>query len=347
MICKHCKNEIPDGVTFCPVCGRAVKQQEPPQVTYKSSNAPVIIGCSIVAAALLVIVFAVFMYTRNTKQTTSVIEVDETTEPTQTVEPEETMEPTPEPTQTPEVVVTSEPKQEEPAIKQVPATHYETYYVTNCYERITLRERPTTNASKVCSIPLGASVSYIESASNGFDKVIYNGKTGYALASYLTKDAAQVKQGDKPETSEQYRTYYVTNCYERITLRKRPDTDASAICDIPLGAAVSYIENAGNGFDKVMYNGNTGYALAAYLTDDASKVNQGDVPSSQTSYPIYYVTGCDVSITLRKSPRTSADEICQIPLGAPVSYIETSKNGFYKVIYNGKTGYALASYLSW
>lgn len=57
------------------------------------------------------------------------------------------------------------------------------------------------------------------------------------------------------------------------------------------------------------------------------------------------VVNCEESITLRTSPSTAAEEICQIPLGVTVNYIEDAGGEFYRVEYNGKTGYALAYYL--
>lgn len=231
------------------------------------------------------------------------------------------------------------------------ADEYYTYYVTNCYERISLRESASTSATKICNIPLGAVVSYLGNAENGFYEIIYNGTTGYALAAYLTDNPCYVVQGPKPGyTADEYTTYYVTNCYERISLREKPSTKSSKICNIPLGAAVSYLDSASNGFYKVNYNGHTGYALAAYLTSNLCTLTQGADPNGSGNKQMYdtlYVVNCNISITLRKKPSTSASEICQIPLGSAVSYIETSENGFYKVTYNGHTGYALASYLSY
>ena len=57
------------------------------------------------------------------------------------------------------------------------------------------------------------------------------------------------------------------------------------------------------------------------------------------------VVNCQESITLRTSPSTSAAEICQIPLGATVSFSGVEENGFYLVVYDGNTGYALKEYL--
>lgn len=145
-------------------------------------------------------------------------------------------------------------------------------------------------------------------------------------------------QKQQESTSQQnYETLYVVNCNQSITLRTSPSTSAAEVCQIPLSAAVSYVATAENGFYKVIYLGKTGYALASYL---------GYEPQAQE--PIYMtmrVVNCKESITLRTSPSTSANEVCQIPLWATVSYIESAANGFYKVTYHGKTGYALASYL--
>ena len=58
-----------------------------------------------------------------------------------------------------------------------------------------------------------------------------------------------------------------------------------------------------------------------------------------------YVSHCAQSISLRESPTTAARAVKQIPFAAPVTVLETADNGFYKVIYNGTTGYSLASYL--
>lgn len=160
--------------------------------------------------------------------------------------------------------------------------------------------------------------------------------------------AAAKTSTETQKSYPKYETYYVVNCKESITLRTQPDVSSGELCQIPYGSAVSYIESAQNGFYKIVYNGATGYGLAAYLSTDkpADSYYSSSSQPSTIMYPTYYVVNCKQSITLRTSPSTSASEICQIPLGSAVSYIETAQNGFYKIIYNGSTGYGLASYLS-
>lgn len=131
-------------------------------------------------------------------------------------------------------------------------------------------------------------------------------------------------------------TYYVVNCKESITLRTSPSTSASEIVQIPLGQAVGYIENAGNGFYKINYDGRVGYSLASYLS--STKPSSTKIQEAQ-------VVNCKEWITLRKTPSTSAEALAQIPLGTYVKYISTADNGFYCIEYNGQVGYALQSYL--
>lgn len=228
---------------------------------------------------------------------------------------------------------------------QTNTVKYETCYVVNCRESITLRTSPSTGAGEYCQIPFGASVSYVETAENGFYKIIYNGQTGYGLASYLSFDAADVQKGPKRDsyTANTYTQSYTTtmtviNCNESITLRTRPSTSAGEYCQIPLGASVEYLGEAGNGFYQVAYGGYTGYALASYLYDYGSA-------GSTSAY--MRVVNCKESITLRKFPSTDADQFCQIPLGATVEYLGTAENDFYMISYNGYTGYSLSYYLAW
>lgn len=218
---------------------------------------------------------------------------------------------------------------------------YDTYYIVNCEEGTSLYAAADIGSQQLSWIPLGAGVSYIQNAENGFCKVAYQGVTGYVFAENLSDTA--------PDNTQQYVTYYVVNCHENITLRVAPDSGATAVCKIPLGSSVSYISTASNGFYKVIYNGQTGYALSSYLSQDPQSHSAPQESSGYVSNGVYatcYVVNCAQSITLRANPDTGSYGYCQIPLGAAVSYVGTASNGFYKIVYNGQVGYALACYLS-
>ena len=127
-------------------------------------------------------------------------------------------------------------------------------------------------------------------------------------------------------------TYIVVNCRESITLRDAPSVYAAELAQIPLGQAVGFIENAGNGFYKINYDGLVGYALAEYL-------------SPQKAARTATVVNCRESITLRENPSVNAAELMQIPLGARVRFLGGETNEFYQIEYRGVVGYALKTYL--
>lgn len=139
-------------------------------------------------------------------------------------------------------------------------------------------------------------------------------------------------------------TLYVVNCNESITLRTADSTSAKEIRQIPLGAAVSFMENASNGFYKVSYNGSTGYALASYLSVDPYDHYVASTTAADLSWR-GKVVRCNEFITLRKTPSTKGEELIKIPLGAIVTVYSGADNGFYYINYGGIEGYALASYI--
>ena len=138
-------------------------------------------------------------------------------------------------------------------------------------------------------------------------------------------------------------TLYVVNCNESITLRVSDSTNAKEIRQIPLGAAVSFMENAANGFYKVSYNGSTGYALASYLSVDP--YDHYVAPTKASTVWSGKVVRCNEYIPLRRTPSTKGEEITKIPLGAIVTVYSGADNGFYYIDYDGFEGYALAGYI--
>ena len=131
-------------------------------------------------------------------------------------------------------------------------------------------------------------------------------------------------------------TMFVVDCKESITLRDAPSVYARELAQIPLGQAVGFIENAGNGFYKINYDGLIGYALAEYLSADRSGV----------AGIFGRVINCKISITLREYPSVEAAELMQIPLGERVSiYPGEETSSFYCVSYRGVKGYVLKTYI--
>ena len=206
--------------------------------------------------------------------------------------------------------------------------------VFDCKKSITLRKTASTKGAEICQIQLGAVVYVVKEAANGFYYVEYRGYEGYALASFL-KPANSGKTTNK--TGYYYgQPLYVVGVNESISLRAKASTSSEAVLQIPLFAAVIYLEDASNGFVYVTYNGVSGYALTKYLDEFEPQIAIGEYMK---------VVNCKESVTLRKTASTSGKEICQIPLGSVVYAIKEGANGFFMVEYNGMQGFVLKKYL--
>lgn len=67
------------------------------------------------------------------------------------------------------------------------------------------------------------------------------------------------------------------------------------------------------------------------------------------NYPpiVMSVENCTSFVTLRKEPKATSEEMAKIQLKETVCYLSSAENGFYKVSYNGNTGYVLSQYLGY
>ena len=144
---------------------------------------------------------------------------------------------------------------------------------------------------------------------------------------------------DNGDTSVKY-YMYVVNVANSIYLRSQPvENDSNIIKTIPLGAQVGYISNCGNGFYKIMHNGNIGYAKQMYLSSyQTTSSGSGDLTVVNVAHSIY----------LRSEPvENSSNIICEIPVGSKVKFVSGGTGEFYKISWNGYTGYAKSMYLRW
>ena len=131
-----------------------------------------------------------------------------------------------------------------------------TMYIHGCRYSVSLRAKPSTSSTALMQIPRGAEV-WCEPYSRQFARVYYNGTWGYVLTDYLDVEL----EGDT------WNYWWVVNCNEWVSLRAKPNTSASVLARVPLGARVLADGGATyNGFRQVEYNGLSGYILASYLS---------------------------------------------------------------------------------
>jgi len=92
------------------------------------------------------------------------------------------------------------------------------------------------------------------------------------------------------------------------------------------------------------------YGYLAAVNKDGLELTEATALDSYWNYGYNFISmkvvNCNEYITLRAYASDTAPEKERIPLGAYVQYISCTENGFLKVKYSGREGYALADYLA-
>lgn len=125
----------------------------------------------------------------------------------------------------------------------------------------------------------------------------------------------------------------VVNVNSYVNLRQSPSTQSESLMQIPKDAVVEYTGEQDGDFLKVSYEGKMGYVHGKYLEEMTV------APAMLT------VVNCKQSVTLRAEPSRSAAALADIPLGAEVEDGGITEGEFRKVVYQGKEGYVLETYL--
>lgn len=146
---------------------------------------------------------------------------------------------------------------------------------------------------------------------------------------------------------------------ESTNLRSAPSQgeDSQILYTLQNGEIAQRIGVSSSGWSKVIYQGETYYAVSSYLTtdldgtgeDNSAVISDPDGDGIQTEFTQVNeeVTAKDV-VNLRKLPSVEhedADIVGQLNSGDVATRVGISDNGWSKLEYNGMTCYAVSSYL--
>ncbi len=192
---------------------------------------------------------------------------------------------------------------------------------------LNLRSSASTGGSVLLVLPDGATVTLTGQSSNGFLSVSYQGTAGWAYAIYLNTE------DDTPPSSG----ITATVIDGALNLRASASTSAGVVTVLPDGATVTLSGATSNGFSRVTWNGNTGWAYSLYLKtgDDGGGSGNGT-----------FATVFDGALNLRSGAGTGYGVVRVLPDGARVELTGSTSNGFAQVIYQGTTGWASSQWLT-
>ena len=226
---------------------------------------------------------------------------------------------------------------------------------------INLRNIPSQGTDSIVLHTLvnGEVAQRIAVSSNGWSKLLYQGKIYYAVSSYLTTDLIYGYDTEitleAEASSDEIKTQFtavnlLVTAKDVVNLRKLPSVeheDADVIAQLKNGDVAMCVGISDNGWSKLDYRGTTCYAVSSYLTQVEETDEESAEVGTRFSDRNEIVTAKE-KVNLRKMPSTehkNADIITQLQSGESATRIGISDNGWSKLVYNGVTCYAVSRYL--
>ena len=183
------------------------------------------------------------------------------------------------------------------------------------------RTAKVANGNVITVIPANKKVRILSATGNWY-RVQYSSYTGYVKSGYF-----------KNET----KTASVTETVRvNLNLRSSAKIKSGNIkLTIPKGKKVTVLKEVSGNWLYVKYGSTKGYVKAGYFTSDSS------TSTSSSSRK----TTANVRIRSSRSTSSSSNILDVIPRGSSVK-VKKTYDGWYKVSYNGITGYVSSDYVS-
>ena len=220
-------------------------------------------------------------------------------------------------------------------------------------DTVNLRDSASTKGKIIGTLKNGDIATKIADGINGWSKLVYGGKTGFAISSYLTEDLSY--KSPKEEHSDGFKTVNQTvTAKDKTNLRSVPNSsdDSTIVYTLKNGETAKRVGISDNGWSKLEYKGKTLYAVSSFLTTDLNyktPVNSEQNTSSQFKTVFKDVTQkvtAKSETNLRSRPSVTDSEIIYtLKNGEYVTCTGISDNGWSRLEYAGKTVYAVSSYL--
>ncbi len=182
-------------------------------------------------------------------------------------------------------------------------------------------------------------------------------KTDVNIAYFGYLQEAEAKDATPAETVEANPEVGIifTEVNETVTakqetnLRTEPSTlnDDSIVGKLVHGDTAIRTGIGHNGWSRVIYNGQTLYAVTNYLTTDMNDTGQQAPPQGPIYTPVNEQVTAKMEANLRTEPSTASDDtiVGLLRNGETLTRTAVGDNGWSQLDYNGQTVYAVSSYL--
>ncbi|MBX4164263.1 SH3 domain-containing protein [Priestia megaterium] len=197
-----------------------------------------------------------------------------------------------------------------------------TYKVTA--SKLNVRSGAGTNYGIIGSVVKDQTLSVV-SKSGSWYKINYNGRTGYVSSDYVQSSGTATPPAESI-------TYTVTA--STLNVRSGAGTNYASIGSVTKGQKLSVVNKNGSWY-KINYNGRTGYVSSDYVQLSGTTTP----PAESITYTVTAST-----LNVRSGAGTNYASIGSVTKGQKLSVVSKS-GGWYKINYNGRTGYVSSDYV--
>lgn len=222
-------------------------------------------------------------------------------------------------------------------------------------ERLNIRSEATADSRAVTVVSAGETLKYVCEAGDWI-MVSIGSKTGYVMKKYVDIDKNSITE-DVAGALNMYSQSVTGTATARINVRELPMSGSSALKVAGSGDTLELLGECGDWY-RVSYGGKTGYVTGEYVTKNGDATIGGapaaPVTTAQPSQPSQGSSSIDYAapvsgtattrVNLRAGALSSAKVIKVIGSGDSVSILGEA-GSWYKVSWNGKTGYASSQYI--
>ncbi len=195
-------------------------------------------------------------------------------------------------------------------------------------DTINVRSGAGTSCSRVTTLGSGKRVAVLSQEGDWY-KVSFDGKTGYIKSDYIARDGSTGKQSSASANA-------AVSGGSSINVRSGPSTSASRIATLAEGKRVAVLSQEGDWY-QISFDGKSGYIHKDYVTRDGDAAAHSEAGGNATVK--------DNKVNVRSAASTSAERIVCVSAGKRVTLLAKA-DGWYKVSFDGKTGYIYADYIT-
>lgn len=214
---------------------------------------------------------------------------------------------------------------------------------------VNLRVGAGSNFDAVTLLKNGTVVKRTGVGANGWSRLIFEGQTVYAITSYLTTDLSSIPE-PKPDVVDG-NTFTAQNdnvtAKQEVNLRFSPTTSGQIAGLLKNGTVLQRTATSDKGWSRLIFEGQTVYAITSYLTTDLTYRPPVDDGIKTEFQSVNEQVTAKNETNLRTLPSvTDAQVVYTLKNGEYLTRTGISTNGWSRLEYNGQTVYAVSSYLT-